>query len=490
MFQWDASALPYGVTAVENRFLLDYLPAAKGDFVKVYLWGLFACAHKDQDYALEEMAQELMLTVPEIEAALRYWERRGLVARISEAPPAYRFFSPSQRQQTGGDFFQADAEYVDFSEAVYAIFSDRRKIHPGEITFLWEWVVELGLQAEVVLMLINHCVAQRGVNFSFKKAQPLAVRMKEEKVLTPDDAEMFLRHNQSVYDGAKKVLSRMGKRRFPSDDEMDMYEKWIDAWKFDPQAVLDACRETTSGDPSFKYLDSILRRLQGESDARSPAQVKKTLQTQEEERLHAQELFNQLGAPLPAATAKAQYAALLKIQPREVLLQAARIARRSETGKLDALEDLALSWKSQGLTNEKDVKAHLARYLEVNRSLRALFAACGHAGRPAPADRVLYEKWTGYGMDQELLLFAAQQARGAQGNKIAYLDKVIDAWHEAGITQLSQAQAQQKPTGGKRAENAPVKTVSAQRYTQRTYTEEELNAISDDLIEEARRQRE
>ena len=94
MFEWDRDALPFGVTAVENRFVMEYLPAAKGDFVKVYLWGLFACAHKDADYALETMAQDLMMAVSDVEAALRYWERRGLVSRISEKPPQYRFYSP------------------------------------------------------------------------------------------------------------------------------------------------------------------------------------------------------------------------------------------------------------------------------------------------------------------------------------------------------------------------------------------------------------
>ena len=98
MFEWDQEALSFGVTAVENRFILDYLPAAKGDYVKVYLWGLFACSHKGPDYTLEMMAGDLDLSAADIEAELRYWERRGLVSRISGDPPAYRFYSPAQRQ--------------------------------------------------------------------------------------------------------------------------------------------------------------------------------------------------------------------------------------------------------------------------------------------------------------------------------------------------------------------------------------------------------
>ena len=49
MFELDQEARAFGVTALENRFILDYLPAAKGDYVRVYLWGLYACQNKSPD---------------------------------------------------------------------------------------------------------------------------------------------------------------------------------------------------------------------------------------------------------------------------------------------------------------------------------------------------------------------------------------------------------------------------------------------------------
>ena len=182
MFELDADALAYGVTAIENKFLLEYMPAAKGDYVKVYLWGLFKAAHPSPDDSLAEMAQELFLSQAEIEAALRYWERRALVSKLQENPPVYRFYSPLQRQSDTGAPLQVDQDYVAFAESVYAAFADRRKVTPSEIALAWEWVQDVGLKPEVVLMLLMHCAQERGAQFSFKKAEPLAVRMKEEQV--------------------------------------------------------------------------------------------------------------------------------------------------------------------------------------------------------------------------------------------------------------------------------------------------------------------
>jgi hypothetical protein len=131
------------------------------------------------------------------------------------------------------------------------------------------------------------------------------------------------------------------------------------------------------------------------------------------------------------------------------------------------------------------VQDYLRRYREANLALRELFEACGHAGRPTEKDRQQYEMWRSWGMGRELLLFAAEQSRAAEGSKTAYLGKVLEAWHEAGITDIAQARAEKRPAPAGRGR----KTVSAQQYGQREYTEEELDAVSNDLIEEAKKLR-
>ncbi len=483
MFELDREARAFGVTALENRFITDYLPAAKGDYVKVYLWGLYACLYPQEDLSLESMAKELFLTVPEIEAALRYWERRGLVSRLSQEPPRYAFYSPAQRQMTPAADLGVDMEYVSFAESVYAAFGERRKVNPAEISMAWEWVKDVGLPPETVLMLLQHCISQRGVHFSFKAAEKLAVGMKEAGVTTPDDAESYLQHSQMVHEGVRKVIARMGKRRAATDDETALYEKWITEWQFEPQAVLDACGEMTSGDPSFKYLDGILSGIRARSGARTGAQVKQQLAREKDEMGKAQEVFSRLGVKrLTGPAAARSYETLLEIQPHEVLLLAADECRRTGSN-LEDMQNLLTAWKQRGLSNAEEVKNYIRERLEWNASLREIFEACGQSGKPEENDRALYRKWRGWGYDQELILCAAEQAAHAD-KKMLYLDKVLETWHEAGIMDVSQARARKKTASGEKR-----RQVSAQQYAQRQYTEEELLAVSDDLIEEARKQR-
>lgn len=93
---------------------------------------------------------------------------------------------------------------------------------------------DVGLKPEIVLMMLHHCIAQRSVQFSFKRAAPLALRMKEENVNTPENADAFLRHDQAVHEGVRRVLVRMEKRRLVSEDEIALCEKWIGKRGFSP----------------------------------------------------------------------------------------------------------------------------------------------------------------------------------------------------------------------------------------------------------------
>lgn len=478
----DQEAIRFGTTPVENRFILDYLPAAKGDFVKVYLWCLMK-VNAGEAFGLEEMAGELFLSVSEVEAALRYWERRALVVRLQDAPPKYRLYSPTQQHLKKGTPLMADDGYVAFTENVYALFGDRRKITPAEIALAWEWVEEIGLSQEVVLMLLTHCISQRGIQFSLKRAEGLAVRMKEENVITWDDADHFLRHEQAVHDGARKVLSRMGKRRAVSQDELDLYQKWVKEWGFDKEAILDACAEMTKGDPSFKYLDGILNGIRSRSTARTGEQVKQQLEQESREKEQYAIVFSELKFRLAPAAARRLYAQWATVQPHEVLVLAARECGRKGYD-LESFGALLEDWKAKGLTDEKKVTEYLARIREQNTLLRRLFDACGHRGRPTEGDRQLLEKWRGFGMDDALLLQGARQAAVAEGSKMAYLDKVLEAWHDAGVTDVSQARPMKKKAAG-----TPAKQVSAQQYEQRQYTEEELALVSEDLFEEVRKRR-
>ncbi len=479
MFRTDPDAEEYGVTSVENLFIRNFLPSARGDQVKVYLWGLYQSGRDGTWAALEDAAAELNMSASDVASALRYWERRGLVTIEAEDPPRYVFHSPRQRMSAGAGF-EADPSYLDFAESVYAAFGTRRKVRPSEIAQAWEWVQDMGLSPEAVLMLINHMISTAGPQFTFKKAESAAAAMREGGVVSAEDAESYLKNDLSLRKGCEKVIRALGKRgRLASDAEIAMYRKWRIEWKFDHDAIMAATEETVRGEPTMAYLDGILSGLRSRGSARTGEQVEKTLKSEKDEYTLVSEVTGALRPPMQRQVAVNLYRQWRKTFPHSILVCAADECRRAGGG----VEDMALllsSWEEKGLTDEKAVAAHLDRVHEANRELRRLFEACGRPGRITQGDRTWYLNWRDRGAGAELMLAAAEKALGVSGNKLSYMDSILNSWLDKGITSPAEAAAEQPPS----RERGGKKTVTAQRFTQRTYTDAQMDQFFTPLPEE------
>lgn len=490
MFNQDESMSRLGATAVENLFIQEYLPAARGDYVKVYLYALYLSSHPREGLCAEEIAQELAMPVSDVEGALRYWERRHLMVRQSDSPVAYQLRSPLQLLLSGDRGMEADDAFVAFSEDVYTLFGDRRKVRPSEIAQAYEWVQDLGLRQETVLMLLTHCMSTRGVQFSFKLAEADAVRMREAGVESAADAEVFFAHSKKVQDGVRAVLRRLGKRRAASQDELALYTKWLDEWKYTPDAILDACAETTKGEPTFAYLDGILGGIRSRAAARgASAASREDMQRQratDQEEMSAVRAFAQALGQRSSSLVAATFQRLSAAYPQELMLLAAEQAQQAGRG-LDGVEQYLELFQKRGLHTRAEAERYIGEIREANRALYEVFSALGLSGKPTSADRALYRKWRAWSYDEELLLLAAEQARKAD-SKLPYMDKILEAWHAAGVTSAEQVSARKasRAPAGRAAPGA--RKVAAQQYTQREYSDEELDALAFDVMEEARRQ--
>ena len=60
-------------TPVENIFINEYLPQAKGDYVKVYMYG-YMHAHFDIKLDEEAISKQLGLSRAKVSEAWSYWE--------------------------------------------------------------------------------------------------------------------------------------------------------------------------------------------------------------------------------------------------------------------------------------------------------------------------------------------------------------------------------------------------------------------------------
>ena len=475
MFGFDERYAMFDITPVENQFILEYLPAAKGDYVKVYLYGLMRCYHPEEDISLKQMSHELNMTEEDVETAFRYWERRRLVRRVSDQPPRWQYVNIKQLSLTSED--SCDPEYEEFSKDIYDAFDGVRRLHGSELNTCFDWHESLKLPTEVIIMLLKHMAEQKGKNFRIRDAEKVAAQMAAENILTVDAAEEFFSRDELAYAGIRKILKMMGKRYLPSEAQVNLYRKWNREWGFSPEAIEAAVDLTAKGDPSLAYLDGILNSLKqenGDPSGMTPDTIRES--TRKADGLR--EVLKELGRGEVNPRSLQLYDEMTALYPQKVILTAAREC--GHNGK-DAGEVVKLlkSWKEKGLESAKEVEDYVKAFHEQTALLRELRQTWGtDENRIGKTDRSLIAKWENeYGFSRELILAAAPYAAEAK-QPMAYLDKILEGYHNKGITTPAQAKKEHESGAGK-GQARTGKVLPAQDFAQRDYSGVEDEMIRD-----------
>lgn len=68
------------ITTIYNSFIEDYMPAANGSYVKVYLYIAKCLQAKESNFSISSLADQLGNTEKDILRALMYWEKKGLMS--------------------------------------------------------------------------------------------------------------------------------------------------------------------------------------------------------------------------------------------------------------------------------------------------------------------------------------------------------------------------------------------------------------------------
>lgn len=488
LFSFDDRYTLFGATPVDNQFIFNEVPTAPGDAVRVYLYGLTSATNPKAIDSLEQMARELHMSEKEVEAAFRYWERRGLVQRISDNPKIYRYLSANQVALFGGKP-QTDPAYEAFAEALYGLFDNERQIHGKEITRCYEWVEQMGLPAEVVIAMVKFLISSKGKNFSIKAAETLAVSLADAKITTVEAAEAFFQRDKRVYLGCKDLLNWMGVYRNPTTREQDYYATWIYQWGFTSEGIIEALEKTDATlNPSFKYINGILTRIHDSRSggANSGKQVAEFFRGEEEEIAPLKALLNVMRLPNLTINegTKAMYQEFRALYPDPIILMAAReCAKRGKD--FAAIKQTLQVWKNEGLETVDQISQVIQEINDLDALLVTLYAAIGLDAKPSPADRKILKKWMEqYRFDVTFLLVCAPWAAGTKV-PMRYLDKMFTDFNIRGIRTLAEAEKehQNHTASSSAAPDAKAgKIVGEQQYTQREYTH------SEDSIDEMMKQ--
>ena len=263
------------VTAVPDLFLEQYMPAANGEFVKVYLYLLKLVKDHQQDSTLSSMADFFSCTENDIVRALKYWEKQGLLSlsyTAGESVPTGIAFLPLVRKEESGILPTPESSISGPIAAAPAVSAVSVEIPQTEQTPAPspQPAVSAPSASSPADDLSSSGISKGSTSIHYLKKVGLA--WQESGICDVASAKQeTTTFNKHYY----TILKAFGIRnRAPVEKEAEMMDRWLNTYGFTIDLITEACQRTVSkiGQPSFQYAEGILSKWK-EQGVRSMADV-------------------------------------------------------------------------------------------------------------------------------------------------------------------------------------------------------------------------
>ena len=242
------------VTIIHNDFIDQYMASASGEYVKVYLYLL---RHGQTIQELSEVAEALNHTEADINRAIAYWEKQGVLSRSipKEKPPVIpikqtrKVYSADQIQQLSGD--------ESFTQLLYIAQKYMNKIFtPRECEVFAYLYDELHMNVELLEYVVEYCV--QGGHASLRYIETVALDWHSKEIKTVDMAKKSMQHYSNDMFAVMKAFGLQDRK--PGSSEAEMMKRWFQEYGFTKEIVLEACKRTLEAiqKPSFPYTEAIL----------------------------------------------------------------------------------------------------------------------------------------------------------------------------------------------------------------------------------------
>lgn len=452
------------------RMVAEQLLAGEPEILRVYLYGLL---HEEGEP--EQISEALGIERSVLLQALETLQAQGLIAE-SKISGELRYQIPQQTEPAEAIELYKDAG---LNHMLQALFSDRELSYADYKTF-YELMDIYGLPAQVLLLLAEYCInnSSAGNRVSMAYIKKVGRSWAKEGVDSIETAQRKIAALKRNTAELRELLASLNILRLPTDQEFQLYEKWVSEWGFSFGAIKAAMAATTNAQyPTLKYLDGILKNLY-QQGCLSSVQVQEYFALNEKLDEQIKEVLRALSYARLTVSQEQRNRYLKFIRmgfgQEEILLACAQAAGKSSAG-FDYVEQVLTDWQQRGLLKEVQIRAYLETERKQQSKVRKMLDAAGYKKRVSRGDTALYEKFSQeYGFADEVILFAASCAIGSS-SPLRAMDTMLLRWKEAGVHNLRQAKE-----ANEEFRRRGRKTSNFSDIDSRSYSEEQLAQLVPD----------
>lgn len=400
--------------------------------IKVYLYGLLNSSASQQ-----EISGALGIDEGKILSAFESLQQDGLIEiDIKEKRIIYKNIS-AQKEELDHNIYTDQV----FNSTLEQFFGDR-VLNRSDYETFYRLIDTYDMEKEVVLTLAEYCIKLYGNRVSSGQIMKTAALWKDEGIDTREKANRRLASYSKYYAEIKELLTMLSIKRAPTEQEMSLYEKWVETWGFSFSGIKKAMDATTGArNPSLKYLDGILKNLY-QNGKLSAKDIEDYFTLNEKLDDNIKEVLRELSYSSLAVSSvqREKYLSFLEqgFTQKEILL-ACRQGKGRNRIDLEYVGTVLGGWKMLGLTREKDILDYLEQENRKTDTVKEIYRIVGKTGTVSKTDVNLYNRFRDE-LDyyDDVILYAAECAKG-YATPLRSMNTILTRWKHAGVRNLADA---------------------------------------------------
>ncbi len=474
-------------------FIQQYLVKSPGDYVKIYIFCLNCCYYPDgSGITYDSIASALKLTTEDVQRALRYWSRLGIMT-VESKDDSLEIEMHSMKDIFLKCDFSDKVElykYAGFNNALSEAFAPRI-LDTQDYLLYQDMITMFDVSEEYVIEAVKYSVkTTKNTDVPYKYVEKVIETWKNENINDVDAIKKHLEKSDAAYREIGSILKYLGMNRAPTIPELNCYKKWTDEYNFTFDSIKEACSATLNATtPTIKYLDSILTSLH-DKKATTPEQISAVKENTDNYRNKVRKLLYYLGLRgTPSAIQIQKYIKWEKDYGynEEAISIAASMITNSKS-PYEALDNLLESFYMNGVADANGMLAYMNQKHIYDDDIKKIQKELGKTEEIAENEREYMKRWREtLKMPQDVILFAAGLAATAEKPWI-YMNKVLLTWSKNNIYSLKDAQnyneSAMTANNSYNTSVAPVKKEKKYSFTNidnHNYTEQDYDSMFDNF---------
>ncbi len=243
---------------LETEFIEKHMPAANGEYVKIYLY-ILNTAIKGNAVDAKEVAKALSILESDVVNAIEYWMEKGVLS-AGEAVKVAENHDPARNKKTLAQINENPLAAKELAElSILAEDMLQKPITDADRSTLYWLHDELGFSSELTMMLLEYCVSKEKRDMRY--IEKVAIAWHEKGITDIASAEKYMsgekQRNKAYYELRK--LFGIVDRNLSKTEECYL-EKWCEDCGMSTEMIALAyeyCIMATQK-LSFQYMDKII----------------------------------------------------------------------------------------------------------------------------------------------------------------------------------------------------------------------------------------